>query len=325
VNSKLKVINAKWLTGTRRVCLAFHFAFFILNSASAASTNPPPVQVERAPESPREFFNTGTRLLREGKLGEAEMQLHTAVSRQEEALLPAALYNLGHVRFAQGAEELKKAPNARQAAQRTRDATAQGEAAIHAAESALASQDVQRLVEAYRRGQGSRKELNATIKAVRQALETYAGVLARWQRAAGDFKSAAELNPADASARRNADIVERHIARLIDEIRALQQALAGALQCKQQLGEAMAKMRGQLPGPLAPPGAAGDEDEEEDELPGGLQPGMQEGPSRSGEEMRLSPEEAGRMLNGFRLDGERRLPMGQDGEGKPKDPNRPTW
>ena len=166
--------------------------------------------------------------------------------------------------------------------------------------------------------------MSEAIKAVRQALEVYAGVLTKWQRAAGDFKGAAELNPADPNAQRNAEIVNRHIARLIDQIRALQQALAAAAQAKQQLGEKMKQLRGQIPDPQAPPGAAGDEEEEE-EMPEGLQPGMQEGASKSGEEMRMSPEEAGQILNGFRLDDGRRLPMGQGVEGKPKDSKRPTW
>ena len=73
-----------------------------------------------------------------------------------------------------------------------------------------------------------------------------------------------------------------------------------------------------------PPGAPGDGEEEED-MPDGLQPGMQEGASKSGEEQHMSREEAGEMLKGFRLDGDRRLPMGEGKDGKPKDPNRKTW
>jgi len=60
-------------------------------------------------------------------------------------------------------------------------------------------------------------------------------------------------------------------------------------------------------------------------MPKGLQPGIQEGASKSGEEQRMSREEAGEMLKGFRLDGDRRLPMGEGKEAPPKDPNRKTW
>jgi len=293
-------------------------------SAFAVTTNPPPAKAERPPETSREFFNAGTRLFNAGKLREAEVHLQTVLTRQDESLQSAALYNLGHVRFMQGVEELKTAPDGRRTAARAQGAAWQGAAAIQAADNAMASKDVQRMVEAYMQGRGARKELNAAIKAVREALEAYASVLAKWERASGDFKSAAELNPANMKAKENAEIVDRHIARLIDQIRMMQQAMAAAAQTKQQLGEKMKELRGQIPDDALPPGAPGDGEEEED-FPEGPLPGMQEGPSKTGEERKMSPEEAGQILDGFRLDGERRLPMGQQEEGQPKDPNRPTW
>jgi phage shock protein A len=91
------------------------------------------------------------------------------------------------------------------------------------------------------------------MKAVRQALEAYGGVLQRWQRAADDFKSAAELNPHDANARQNAEVMERQIARLIDQIREMQQAMAAAAQAQQQLKEKMKQMRGKIPDSRMPP------------------------------------------------------------------------
>lgn len=292
---------------------------------AADATNTPPVIIERAPETAREFFNAGTRMLRAGKLREAESYLQTALTRQDESLQPAALYNLGHARFAQGVEELKQASDAKQTTERARTAAWSGEAAIQSADQALASKDVGRMVEAYMQGHGARKELNSALKAVREALKIYAGVLLKWQRASGDFKSAAELNPADTNAQHNAEIVDRHIARLIDQIRQMQQAAAAAAQMKQQLGEKMKQLRGQIPDDMMPPGAPGEGEEDED-MPEGPLPGMTEGASKPGDELKLSPEDAARMLDGYRLDGERRLPMGegQDG-GKPRDPNRPTW
>ena len=41
--------------------------------------------------------------------------------------------------------------------------------------------------------------------------------------------------------------------------------------------------------------------------------------------MELTPEQAGWLLESFRLDKERRLPMGEGTEDKPRDRNRPTW
>src|SRR5947209_1681522 len=91
-------------TGWRRRILSL-LAFVALaatcRSSSAAADSP-------APSTPREFFNAGTRKLREGKLRESEAFLESALASQQERLEPPALYNLGHVRFGQGKEELKK-------------------------------------------------------------------------------------------------------------------------------------------------------------------------------------------------------------------------
>jgi hypothetical protein len=292
--------------------------------AFSATNEALPERTERGPVTTRELFNAGTRMLESDKLREAEAYLESCLSRQDERLQAPALYNLGHTRFAQGVALLKKAPGGKQSAARAQGAAWQGAAAIRAADSAMSSREVDRMVQAYLQGRGARRELKAAIKAVRQALETHGEALNKWERASGDFKSAAELNPGNAQAKANGEIVDRHIARLIDEIRAMQQALAAAAQMQQQLGEKLKELRGQIPDDAMPPGAPGDGEEEED-LPDGLQPGMQEGPSRSGEERQMSREEAGQILEGFRLDGDRRLPMGEGKEAPPKDPNRKTW
>lgn len=310
--------------------LVLGFTFFILHYASAAlpGTNTAPAKPTQPPETPREFFNAGTKLLKAGKLREAEAELLATLIQRDDQLHPAALYNLGQVRFAQGTEELKKAADGAQRTGRLRQATARANAAIQGADAALANNDVNRMVEAYQQGRGARKELNAATKAVRAAMEVFGNVLLRWQRAAGDFKSAAELNPADTNATRNADIVNQRIAWLIDQIREMQQAMAAAAQAKQQLGEKMSQLKGRIPAPDAPPGGAGDEEEEEEEgeeSPKGPQPHHEERAGKTGEEMKMSPEAAERMLNGMRRDGDRRMPMGQGEEGKPKDPNRPNW
>ena len=52
------------------------------------------------PATPREFYNAGTRQLRDGKLREAEASLESALASQDpNSLQPPALYNLGLVRF----------------------------------------------------------------------------------------------------------------------------------------------------------------------------------------------------------------------------------
>jgi len=41
--------------------------------------------------------------------------------------------------------------------------------------------------------------------------------------------------------------------------------------------------------------------------------------------MTLSPEEAARLLDGFKLDADRRLPMGEGGTPPPKGRPHPDW
>jgi Ca-activated chloride channel family protein len=276
------------------------------------------------PTTPREFYNTGTEKLTQGKLREAEALLETALASQSTRFQPPALYNLGHVRFGQGVQELKKGPAAKPTAARARAAAGIADDAISAADNALAGSDLQQLIGSYIRGRGARKELKAAAKAIQHALDTYGVALRKWQRASGDFRSTVELSPRDAEARENADIMDRNIAKLVDSLKELEQA-AGALgQKKQQLGEKMNQLKGRIPASDMPPGAAGEDDDDED-MPNGPQRGDQEGPSKEGEQMSLSPEQAGWLLESFKLDSERRLPMGQKETSEPKDRPRKTW
>ena len=73
-----------------------------------------------------------------------------------------------------------------------------------------------------------------------------------------------------------------------------------------------------------PPGAAGEDDDDEDQ-PFGQKPNQKEGAAKDGQQMNMTPEQAGWLLDGFKLDSERRLPMGQNQTGQPKDRTRPTW
>ena len=291
-------------------------------AASAAS----PEQPEAPPPStPRDFFNLGTQKLEQGKLREAEAFLESALNSQTERLQPPALYNLGHVRFRQGVEELKKGPQAAPTAARGRAAAAAADEAIQAADDALAGDDIPKMVTAYMRGRGVRTELKAAIKAVKQAMETYGTALGKWQRSSSDFKSTVELKRDDADARQNAEAMDRRIAKLIDELRQLQQAAGAMGQKNPDLGQKLKQLRGRIPAPNMPPGAAGDDEEDED-TPKGPEPGQQESATKQGPEMMsLSQEMAGWLLDSFKLDTERRLPMGMNDTAEPKDRSRPTW
>jgi hypothetical protein len=180
------------------------------------------------------------------------------------------------------------------------------------------------MVAAYIRGRGARQDLNAAAKAVQRALQSYGAALNKWQRASGDFKSALELEPSDTDAQENAETIDRSIARLVDSVRELQQTAGAMGQKKQDLGDKLKQLKGRIPAPDMPPGAAGDDDEEED-LPNGFQPDQKEGASRQGEELSLSPEQAAWLLQGFQLESERRLPMGQKDTAEPRNRSRKPW
>jgi len=250
-------------------------------------------------QTPRELFNEGTRLLQQTNLWRAEYCFERALSSQSEPFQSPSLYNLGHVRFTQGAEELKKGPPAAATAARGEAAGRQAGNALQSANDALADSSVEKLVASYLQGRGARRELRAALKAVKAALQVYGKTLNKWERSSGDFKSALELNQADNDARHNADVVDRSIAKLIDRIQQLQQMAQAMGQQEKELGEKMKQMKGRIPAPDMPPGGAGEDDEEED-FPNGKEPGPKdEGPTKEGGEMPLSPEQASWLLEAF--------------------------
>ena len=282
-------------------------------------------QAEAAPPAtPRDYYNAGTQELKDAKLREAEASLETAVASQQERLQVPALYNLGHVRFAQGIEALKKSPPAGPTLARGRAAERQADEAIRKLDDALAGNDEQKLVAAYMHGRGARKEVKSALEAVRKALAVHGAALSRWERSSGDFKSALELCSTDADSEHNAEVVDRCIAKLVDSLREMQACANGLCDKSGQLGDKLKQAKGRIPGKDMPPGAAGDDDEDED-MPFGPQPGQEEGATKEGKEMTLSQEQAGWVLDGFKLDSERRLPMGQGEQAQPRDRNRPTW
>jgi len=162
--------------------------------------------------------------------------------------------------------------------------------AIRVADDALAGNEIDKLVGAYLNGRGRRKELKAATKAVKEALSTYGNALRKWERSSGDFKSALELQQADQDSRHNADVVDQSIAKLVDAITQMRQAMAMMGQQSKTLGEKMKQLKGRIPASQMPPGAPGDDEEEED-APMGKDPAQKEGASKNGQEMNLSPEQ----------------------------------
>src|SRR5437870_4748627 len=138
---------SRWnrLTSAATRLLLLAFAILVLGATAPTDSSTP----ASTPATPRDAFNAGTKNMGAGKLREAEALLESALASQNERLQPAALYNLGHVRFNQGVEELKKGPSAQASAAMSRMAQEQGEAALRAADEALESNEVQKMVAAY--------------------------------------------------------------------------------------------------------------------------------------------------------------------------------
>lgn len=326
-NLKPKEDHADLIDAVDRMLSRWPGAF----SNSAASTNPAVLAVTgSAAVTPREKFNLGTRKLAEGQLTDAESLFQSVLQAQDERTRSAALYNLGHVRFAQGAEELEKGPSGKQTMERGQAAIEHGQQAMQQAKSALAENELHKMVSAYLGGRGARREFRAAQKAVKQAMESHGATLVKWRRALGDFRSAAELNRSDTNAVANAKLTEQAIAKLVDSLREMMQMAMAMGELSRELKEMMEKLKGQIPMENMPPGAPGDEEEEE-VMPESLE-GQREDKGKEGRELErpLSPEEAGRMLDGLQRGGDRRLPMsgrelGGDKEGKPDSRPKQPW
>jgi hypothetical protein len=276
------------------------------------------------PVTARDFYNAGTELLAAKKYPEAQQMFLSALAAQNDRVQPPALYNLGQTRFDDGLAALKKGPSAQSIEAQGTEVDSQAGSAIEHGQAALADNDLSKLIAAYIEGHGARRNLNEVAAAVRQAIQTYGETLQKWQQADDNFKSAAELDPSDADAARNAKIVEQYIARLVDSLRQMQQLAAKLGDKHQKLNEILKQIGGRIPKPNLPPGAPGDKDQD-DGLQDSLR-GMEEGPTRIGNELeeRLSREQAGQILNGIPLDAAKRLSTTEAKNPRNANPSR-TW
>ena len=281
--------------------------------------------ISPGPQSPRQFYNEGTQRLREGKLRDAEADLQIAVGSNNDRLQPPALYNLGHVRFRAGLEALKEMADQGPTRNRSHAASSSAQQAIQAADAALASDELLAIVQAYLQGRGARKELKSALEAVKRAMDSYGSILLRWQRASGDFKSAYELRPKLEAAQFNAGVVDQHIAALVDLMKLMQQAMAEGEEKRKELGEKMDQLKKKLPNGMQDPGEGDEEDDSDEQKQKGPREGQMEKQTRTGREMAITPEEARRLLESLRLDVNRKLPMGEQQTGQPKDRAGKEW
>jgi Mg-chelatase subunit ChlD len=276
-----------------------------------------------ASRSPRLVYNTGVERLRAGKLTEAESLLQRAAASQRRELQVPAFYNLGQARFKLGVEALKQALELGPLSERSRAASVGAIGATYGADMALSGSSLPDLLAAYREGQGARKQLKAAMEAVKQAMDTYGATLVQWERAASDFKTSAELDPRAVDAAFNGQVVDQHIARLIDDITQLMGLMPALGTQRQELKMRLKALKERLPPGMA---KGGDEEgDEEDDKPKEPQKGQKEAPNKEGRQRVLSREEAMRWLDALRLDAERKLPTRSNQEGRPGNRNARNW
>lgn len=261
----------------------------------------------------RDFYNEGVAKLRDKELRAAESAFRAAAQTNQESIQPAAAYNLGHVRFAQGKETLKGEGDRGQLLDSSQAAEVVAEEAIKRAQGVVESEELNAIIGAYMQGRAAKKQLRASRDESTRELDLIGSALERWRRSKSDFLSAAELDTANADATTNADIVERHIAKLLDFQKKLKQQNEQAGQAREKLKELMKQLRGKIPKDMQ--SESDDEEDDDEEKEDGKQdapkPGKQQ-QQRIGGDRQVSPE----MARWLKETMKRRTMSVQEGEGE---------
>jgi len=288
----------------------------------------------------RELHNRGTRRLAEGDLAGAEEALRAALARDDDALRPPALHNLGHVRFGKGKEGL----GGRTAGDVTELSIARSYLEAADAEISDMKDQIELLDKA--KAEGREPDYVPATTALGGGISTYrtirklipkeeamvtkrAGVIALWTRSVGDFRGAHELDAADAQGKANADAVEELLRALRRETTALDEAIEAQRKKLEELRDVIRELIKRIPDDKLPPEAeGGEEDEEEDFLPPERRkPKPRSGSDKKGEEgkeAKMTEQEARGSLEGLKNEFGRKMPAApQDGNGgnggRPKD------
>jgi hypothetical protein len=216
-------------------------------------------------KSPREFYNQGVQQLAKNQLREAESSLRMAVQSNVAEIQPVALYNLGHVRFAQGKETLKGEGNRKMLLDSGSAATALAEEVIKRIGPVTVSEEVNTLIGAYMEARAARKRIRLSREESTRELDLLGSAIARWRRSLGDFRSAHELDAANEDAKFNADVVDRHIEELLKFKEKVQEQQEKLGEQREKLKEMMKKMRGKIPKDRQRESDDEESDEDEDE------------------------------------------------------------
>jgi len=115
----------------------------------------------------------------------------------------------------------------------------------------------------------------------------------------------------------------------VDMQQMMMQMMQGMSKQRSDIGKKMAGLKKKMPkdkGDQMKGGADDDDDEEEGgKKPPEIKEGQEKPDNKSGQEIALNYEEAARLLDMLKLDGNRKLPLGTNGTDKPKDRKGKDW
>jgi len=300
----------------------------LLASAGLAAEKAPD---EFAKLDARELHNRGTQRLAEGDLAGAEEALRASLGRDVDPLRPPALHNLGHVRFGKGKAAL--------GGKTTGDVTELSIARSYLEAADADISDMKDQIELLDKAKAEGREPDyvpattalgggiSTFRTIKKLIPKEeamvakrTGIIALWTRSVGDFRGAQELDAADTQAKANADAIEELLRALRIETNALEEAIEAQRRKLEELRAVIQELIKRIPDDKLPPNAEGEGDDDENFLPPERQkpkPGAGDPKKgKSGEEQKMTEQEARGSLEGLKNEFGRKMPAGdQNGNG----------
>jgi len=300
----------------------------LLASAGLAAEKAPD---EFAKLDARELHNRGTQRLAEGDLAGAEEALRASLGRDIDPLRPPALHNLGHVRFGKGKAAL--------GGKTTGDVTELSIARSYLEAADADISDMKDQIELLDKAKAEGREPDyvpattalgggiSTFRTIKKLIPKEeamvakrTGIIALWTRSVGDFRGAQELDAADTQAKANADAIEELLRALRIETNALEEAIEAQRKKLEELRAVIQELIKRIPDDKLPPNAEGEGDDDENFLPPErLKPKPGAGDpkkGKSGEEQKMTEQEARGSLEGLKNEFGRKMPAGdQNGNG----------
>jgi predicted nuclease with TOPRIM domain len=166
------------------------------------------------------------------------------------------------------------------------------------------------------------RSLKKLLDTIKGSVDTCGTALERWQRAADDFRSAAELRTNYERAQTNALIMGQHVAELTGERWKLQEIQEAVETQRGELQKRFDALKKKLP----PEATKNEQGEESDSKSPSENPKPEEQPNKGdqGKEMVLTPEEAMRLLSSLKLDLSRQYSAGNLPDDQKKNVGR-SW